>query len=226
MRTPISLGSLAWKQAGSLAADVELTDSSLPESEEKTESSECCSPWWCLVWTASKQCLAVLREYAALQSVLSKVVTKELWPENHSKMQAGLYVWNIKKCWDSFEEFAIRFSFRSLVVAFVPLNGIQSVIPHISSDSFEKLILPPHPLNIHVRKSKVWNCELLRHLSVHKVTGKTATFFVLSTAMPHTFTMSVYDLVASHCLWRDALYCPLLCCFFSEEEYTFPCSAS
>lgn len=202
MRTPISLGSLAWKQAGSLAADVELTDSSLPESEEKTESSECCSPWWCLVWTASKQCLAVLREYAALQSVLSKIVTKELWPENHSKMQAGLYVWNIKKCWDSFEEFAIRFSFRWLVVAFVPLNGIQSVIPHISSDSFEKFILPPHPLNIHV--SKVWNCELLRHLSVHKVTGKTATFFVLSTAMPH----NIYN----ECLWPSSLPLPVERC--------------
>lgn len=72
-----------------------------------------------------------------------------------SQQNAGLYVWNIEKCWDSSEEFAVGFSFCGLVVAFMHLNGIQSVIPHISSDSFEKFILPPHPLNIHVRKSKV-----------------------------------------------------------------------
>lgn len=45
---------------------------------------------WFLVWRASEQCLAVLREDAALQSNLSKMVTKELWLENQSNMQTSM----------------------------------------------------------------------------------------------------------------------------------------
>lgn len=62
-------------------------------------------------------------------------------------------------------------------------------------------------------------CPFIRSL------GRQPHFFLLSTAMPHTFTVlsKVWvfsDLVASQCLLRDALHC-LLLYFFSEED----CSA-
>lgn len=167
------------------------------------------------------QCLAVLMGDAALQSNLSKTITKEFWPENHSKLQPS-HVWEFKKCWESFEEFG---GLGWLVVPFVLWVAFRVLSSTSLQIHLGSLSSSPPP-SIHVRKNKVWNCELLSHLSVHKVTGKAATFFLLSSAMPHTFTVlsKVWvfsDLVASQCLLRDALHCPLLY-FFCEED----CSAS
>lgn len=213
VRTPISLRSCVWKQVESLAEDVKLKNSSLPKSEEKTESSECCSSWWCLIWAASKQCLAVLREDAAVQSNLSKMVTKEFWPENPSKMQtcmcgtlrnAGIALRNLQlglHCSDSCYPLCIWMAFR--------VSSLTSLQIHLGS-SFS----PFTPLTSMLGKVKYETVNCYAICWFIRSLGRQPHFFLLSTAMPHTFTISMYDLVASCCLWRDALHCPLLFLFW------------
>lgn len=101
-------------------------------------------------------------------------------------------------------------------VAFT-VSSLTSLQIHLGS-SFSPLT----PLTSMLGEVK-YETGLLCHLLVHKVTGKAATFFLLSPAMPHTFTMSVYDLEASHCLWRDALYCPLLFLFWKGLHLPLLC---
>lgn len=223
MRGFISLRWLAWKQAGGLEADVELTNFSLPKSEEKTESCECCSSWWCLVRRASEQCLAVLREDTALQSNLSKMVTKELWPENHSKMQtsmcgtlrnAGIALRNLQlgfHCDDRLYPLCIWMAFR--------VSSLAALQIYLGS-SFS----PFTPLTSVLGKEKYETvncyaiCQFIRSL------GRQPHFF--SYLLPCHIHLQWVCMTQKPPIACGEMPYIVLCWFFSEEDYTFPCCAT
>lgn len=141
-----------------------------------------------------------------------------------SEQNADLYVWDLKKCWNSFEESAIGFSLQWQVISLVHLNGVQSVTPHISSDSFGSSFSPFTPLTSMLGKVKYETvncyaiCQFIRSL------GRQPHFF--SYLLPCHIHLQWVCMTQKPPTACGEMPYIVLCWFFSEEGYTFPCCAS
>lgn len=131
-----------------------------------------------------------------------------------------------KKCWQSFEEFVFSGAQMTDCVPFCLLNGIQSVVLSISSNSFGKLIFPVQPPTSMLGKGKYETvscypiCQFIRSL------GREPHFFSICCHAAY-----ICNAVKSLSLqWPSSLPVPAERCpalssallyFSSEEEYTF-----